>query len=73
MKKLLIASVIIIGFAGPALAAAEFSPQASAKHFAVKHTVGVCSVVDVKPSGASNFEFSVIRVAILLRRMPQTL
>jgi hypothetical protein len=41
MKTHLLASLIIIGFAGSAFAAAEISPKVSTKHFAVKDTVGV--------------------------------
>jgi hypothetical protein len=55
MKKYLIASAVIIGFASSAFAAAEISPQASTKHFPVKDTVGVCSVIDVnkRPRGVA--------------------
>jgi hypothetical protein len=44
---------LIIGVVGPAFAA-EKTGQSPDKHFAVKDTMGVCSVVDVKPSPASN-------------------
>ncbi len=40
MKKYLVACLLIIGVAGPAFAAPP------AKHFAVKDTVGNCSVVE---------------------------
>ena len=56
MKKYLLASTLIIGLAGSALAAAELSPNSPTKHFAVKDTVGVCSVIDVMPSHASDLK-----------------
>jgi hypothetical protein len=56
MKNYLLAGVLIIGFAGSAFAAAEISPSSPAKHFAVKDTVGVCSVIDVAPSHASDLK-----------------
>jgi hypothetical protein len=56
MKKYLLASMLIIGFAGSAFAAKEIAPSSPTKHFAVKDTVGVCSVVDVMPSPASDLK-----------------
>jgi hypothetical protein len=56
MKKWLLASVLIIGFAGSAFGATEISSSSPSKHFAVKDTVGVCSVVDVLPSHASDLK-----------------
>jgi hypothetical protein len=53
MKKLLIALALILGVVGPAFAA-EKEGQSPSRHFAVKDTMGICSVVDVKPSPASN-------------------
>jgi hypothetical protein len=55
MKKYLLASMLIIGLAGSAFAAKEIAPS-SPMHFAVKDTVGVCSVVDVMPSPASDLK-----------------
>ena len=49
MIKYLIASTLILGLAGPALAAS----QSGAEHFAVKDTVGNCAVVDTLPSKVS--------------------
>ena len=54
MKKYLIACLFIIGVAGPAFAAHQITVEPPAKHFAVKDTVGNCSVVDVQPSRASD-------------------
>ena len=56
MKKYLLASTLIIGLAGSALGATELSPNSPTKHFAVKDTVGVCSVIDVTPSHASDLK-----------------
>jgi hypothetical protein len=47
MKKFLITLTLILGVVGPAFAA-EKAGQSPDKHFAVKDTMGVCSVVDVK-------------------------
>ena len=49
MRKYLTASILVLGLAGPALAAAEAGNQ----HFAVKDTVGNCAVVDTLPSKVS--------------------
>jgi hypothetical protein len=49
MTKYLAASVLVLGLAGPALAAAG----PGAEHFAVKDTVGNCAVVDTHPSKVS--------------------
>ena len=46
MTKYLAASVLVLGPAAPALAAA----QARNQHFAVRDTVGNCAVVDTLPS-----------------------
>ena len=56
MKKLLITLTFILGVVGPAFAAEKIG-QSPDKHFAVKDTMGVCSVVDVKPSPASNLRW----------------
>jgi hypothetical protein len=56
MKKYLLASALIIGLTGSAFAAGEISPNSPTKHFAVKDTVGVCSVIDVTPSHASDLK-----------------
>lgn len=49
MTKYLAASILILGFASPALAAA----QAGNQHFAVQDTVGNCAVIDTLPSKVS--------------------
>jgi hypothetical protein len=49
MTKYLAASILIVGLAGSAFAAA----QAGTQHFAVKDTVGNCAVVDTLPSKVS--------------------
>ena len=54
MKKYLIACLFIIGVAGPAFAAHQITVEPPAKHFAVKDTVGNCSVVDIQLSRASD-------------------
>jgi len=54
MKKYLLASALIIGLTGSAFAAA--APNSPTNHFAVKDTVGVCSVIDVTPSHASDLK-----------------
>ena len=56
MKKYLLASMLIIGLAGSAFAAKEIAPSSPTKHFAVKDTVDVYSVVDVMPSPASDLK-----------------
>jgi hypothetical protein len=49
MRKYLTTSILVLGLASPALAAAEAGNQ----HFAVKDTVGNCAVVDTLPSESS--------------------
>jgi hypothetical protein len=56
MKKYLLASLLIAGMVSPTLAAREMNAQAPTKHFAVKDTVGVCSVIDVQPSRANDMK-----------------
>ena len=56
MKKYLIASTLIIGLAGSAFARPQDAQRSPSKYFAVKDTVGVCSVVDVQPSKASDLK-----------------
>ena len=52
MRKYLVACLFILGVAGPAFAAHQLTVAPPAKHFAVK--VGNCSVVDIRPSRASD-------------------
>jgi hypothetical protein len=54
MRKYLVACLFIIGVAAPAFAAHQITAAAPAKHFTVKDTVGNCSVVDIRPSRASD-------------------
>jgi hypothetical protein len=54
MRKYLVACLFIIGVVGPAFAAHQTAVEPRAKHFAVKDTVGNCSVVDIQPSRASD-------------------
>jgi hypothetical protein len=54
MRKYLVACLFILGVAGPAFAAHQLTVAPPAKHFAVKDTVGNCSVVDIRPSRASD-------------------
>jgi hypothetical protein len=49
MTKYLAASVLVLGLAGPALAAA----QAGNQHFDIRDTVGNCAVVNTLPSKVS--------------------
>jgi len=49
MTKYLTTFVLVLGLAGPALAAT----QSKAEHFAVKDTVGNCAVIDTLPSKVS--------------------
>jgi hypothetical protein len=53
MTKYLVACLFIIGVASPAFAAHQIT-EPPAKHFAVRDAVGNCSVVDVRPSRASD-------------------
>ena len=54
MKKYLVACLFIVGVTGSAFAAHQITAEPPAKHFAVKDTVGNCSVVDVQRSRASD-------------------
>lgn len=61
MKHYVLALVLSSAMAGSALAAHESpGPQmlnrAPAQHFAVKDTVGTCSVIDTQPSQASDLK-----------------
>ena len=53
MKSYAVAGLLLVGLATPALAASQ--------HYAVKDTVGNCSVIDARP--AQIRRFSAIRVA----------
>jgi hypothetical protein len=56
MNKYLIATTIIFSPAGAAFAPPQDAQRSPSKHFAVKDTVGVCSVIDVQPSKASDLK-----------------
>ena len=46
MKSYVLAGLLLVGLATPALAAEQ--------HYAVKDTVGNCSVIDARPSATKN-------------------
>ena len=62
MKSYVIAGLMLVGLATPALAAAQ--------HYAVEDTVGNCSVIDARPS--ANLKISAIRVAMIVLLPPRS-
>ena len=56
MNKYLIATTIIFSLAGAAFAPPQDAQKSPSKHFALKDTVGVCSIIDVQPSKASDLK-----------------